>query len=79
MPQVASAGFSAVATNIIQSLTYSFTSATQGQITLAIKAIGGATVAGNTLIFTGTGSSNGVSWTCTSGTLSSKYRPANCR
>ncbi len=38
-----------------------------------------AAVAGQTIIFAGTGSANGVSWDCTGGTLEAKFRPANCR
>jgi type IV pilus assembly protein PilA len=80
MPQVASAGFNtSVVTNIIQSMAYTYNSATSGDITLSLKAIGGAVVAGNTILFRGTGSSTGVSWTCTGGTLDKKYKPANCR
>ena len=32
-----------------------------------------------TIIFTGTGNSNGVQWDCTDGNLLDKYRAANCR
>jgi type IV pilus assembly protein PilA len=32
-----------------------------------------------TLLFVGTGTVNGVTWTCTGGTFPLKYRPANCR
>jgi len=36
-------------------------------------------VDGDTLIFEGTGSTDGVRWTCTGGNLLAKFRPANCR
>lgn len=36
-------------------------------------------VDGTTLIFEGTGSSDGVSWTCDTGNTPDKYLPANCR
>jgi len=39
----------------------------------------GATDATGTLLFTGTGTNDGVSWTCTGGSFPMKYRPANCR
>ena len=39
----------------------------------------GATEATGTIIYTGNGSKNGVSWTCTEGTFPKQYRPANCR
>jgi len=32
-----------------------------------------------TVIFAGTGSSDGVKWTCSTGSLPDKYMPANCR
>lgn len=32
-----------------------------------------------TIVFQGSGSSNGVRWTCNTGTLAAKYLPANCR
>lgn len=32
-----------------------------------------------TIVFTGTGTTNGVKWTCNTGTVASKYMPANCR
>lgn len=38
-----------------------------------------ADTAGNTIVFEGLGSGNGVSWTCTGGSLNDRYRPANCR
>ena len=34
---------------------------------------------GDDVIFVGTGSSNGVAWTCTDSTAEAKYLPANCR
>jgi len=37
-----------------------------------------ASAAGN-IVFEGTGSANGVRWTCNTGTVLSKYLPANCR
>jgi len=39
----------------------------------------GTDVNGKSLIFNGTGSSNGVKWVCTSGNLDQKFRAANCR
>lgn len=41
--------------------------------------IGTQVPTGNTMLFVGTGSANGVTWTCTGGTLARKFRPANCR
>jgi type IV pilus assembly protein PilA len=39
-------------------------------------AIGGSD---KTIVFEGSGDSNGVQWTCNTGTLDAKYLPANCR
>jgi len=77
----AEAGFSTnVATDIVQGLSYAQGSTTQGQIDVAFEAIGGDVTAGDIIRFTGTGTAQGVTWTCTAGsTLPSKYRPANCR
>lgn len=36
-------------------------------------------VAGETVVFQGTATSNGVQWTCNQGTLGDTYLPANCR
>jgi len=33
----------------------------------------------DTIVFGGTGSANGVQWTCNGGNLPAKYLPANCR
>ena len=81
MPATPSAaGFSTTVTTAkIQSLVYSQTNSTVGVITVTFKELGGNPV-GQDLLFTGTGSTNGVSWDCkTGGSLPRKYRPANCR
>ena len=36
-------------------------------------------VAGETVVFVGTGTSNGVKWTCNTGSLDDVYLPASCR
>ncbi len=58
--------------------TYSQDSATQATITYNLDNLGPSDATG-TITFVGTGSDNGVSWTCTGGTCPDKYRPANCR
>ncbi len=58
------------------------TAAGAGNLTITFRELSTGIVNGtsDTLIFRGTGNStNGVAWTCTGGTLVSKYRPANCR
>jgi len=34
---------------------------------------------GDTVVFVGSGNSNGVQWVCTDSTADAKYMPANCR
>ncbi len=49
------------------------------QITVTFKGASGV-VSGQTVIFAGTTDGSGtVIWTCTQGTVPTKYRPANCR
>ena len=67
------------ATDYVQEVNYARSSTTVGEIRVAVNALGGDAAAGETIIFEGTGSSTGVAWTCTGGTLDAKYRPANCR
>lgn len=47
------------------------------------NALNGTDLEDETIVFTGSGSANGVSWTCNEGTLNTnnkqKYLPANCR
>ena len=47
-------------------------------VTYTLGGLGPAAAAG-TVIFVGTGTVNGVAWTCTGGTFPDQYRPANCR
>ncbi len=56
--------------------TYATTSATDADITYTLSQ---DIETGATFIFAGTGGVNGVSWTCTGGTLAVNFRPANCR
>ncbi len=53
-----------------------------GSVTISMRPSlsSGIAAATNTIIFRGTGSStSGVRWSCTGGTLVTKYKPANCR
>ncbi len=54
------------------------TSSTVGTLTYTLSNLG-PTDASGTIVFTGTGDNNGVSWVCNGGNFPSKYRPANCR
>ena len=56
--------------------TYQTTSATEAEITYTLNSeIEDAA----TIVFAGTGNSNGVQWTCDGGTLAVNFRPAKCR
>ena len=53
----------------VASLTYTLTGLNNGNVP-----------DNTTIVFVGSGNTNGVSWTCTGGsTNNAKYRPANCR
>lgn len=75
------AGFSTdVSTEIVQGLSYTFTDTSEGYIDVSFNDLGGDADAGELIRFTGTGSGQGVTWDCATGsTLDAKYRPANCR
>ena len=72
---------SAYATDIIQGVLYNQVSANEAGVVIFYNAIGSAVAAGDTLVFTATGTANGVAWTCkgSRSTLADKYKPANCR
>lgn len=69
------------ATPIVQEAFYAQMNANQAVIVILYNAIGSAVAAGDSLVFTATGTANGVTWTCKSpnSTLADKYKPANCR
>jgi type IV pilus assembly protein PilA len=60
---------------------YDKTATNVGTMTYYMDAdqLGGDITDDDTIIFTGTGSANGVTWTCDAGNLDAKYLPANCR
>ncbi|WP_412852820.1 pilin [Ectothiorhodospira shaposhnikovii] len=67
--------------NYVSSITYVGTGATgdadaTATITYVVENLGGAT--GN-VVFVGTGTDSGVTWSCTTSTVQPKYLPANCR
>lgn len=63
----------------VGSVAYTNTDTNTGVITVAVKALGGDAASGETIILTGNGTSNGITWVCTAGTLDAKYVPSNCR
>jgi type IV pilus assembly protein PilA len=66
-------------TDQIASVTYTRNTNDKVSIEYELDASIGGTAGGETIIFEGTGHSNGVSWICTGGTLDGRYRPSSCR
>jgi type IV pilus assembly protein PilA len=57
----------------------SVTVADSGTITVEYVGLGGSAADGDTVIMTPTFDAGSTTWACNTGTLVSKYRPANCR
>jgi type IV pilus assembly protein PilA len=73
------AGIATTTSQYIRSISYGV-SGTTASITVAIAALGGSTVADQTIILAGTGQMDGtVKWDCKGGSVIAKYRPASCR
>ncbi len=75
---ITEAGCSTAATQYVNSL--NVTGA--GVITVTFAALGGTTAGGETVIYTPTANASNAAildWTCNTGTMPSKYRPAVCR
>jgi len=79
MPNQSQSGVANASTTIIQGVGIAATSSTVGTITITFNQLGGSMGGSDTIVFTGTGGPNGVTWTCKTGSLANKYRPANCR
>jgi type IV pilus assembly protein PilA len=62
----------------LSTIEFSTTSTDDAVITYTLENLQ-TDVDGTTIVFQGTGSTNGVAWTCTGGDTPAKYRPANCR
>jgi type IV pilus assembly protein PilA len=62
----------------LSSISFTTTSSDDAVITYYLDNLQ-SDINGDTIVFQGTGSTNGVSWTCTGGTAAPNYRPANCR
>lgn len=80
MPATASSGIntSAAQSTYLSGVTQTRDSATAYTLTYAVTGLGPSDATGN-LVFVGTGSNNGVAWTCNTSTVPDKYLPANCR
>jgi type IV pilus assembly protein PilA len=81
MPTTAASGINVAAAQsnyLTAASTPTRTSSSVFQVSYAVGNLG-STDATGTMIFIGTGSDNGVRWTCNTGTFPGKYRPANCR
>ena len=70
---------SASQSDYVSAIAYSGTSQTASTVTFTTTGLGPSAANGKTIIFAGTGSDNGVKWTCDTGNLADKYLPANCR
>ncbi len=78
MPAVASSGVGAQTSKFVASVTYA-TGATDAATITAIANSAESKISGGTIAMSGSGDSNGVvQWSC-GGTISAKYKPANCR
>lgn len=72
---------SAAQSKYIDTITFS-TNGTGAVLTYTLDAGTGKSLpagAAGTIVFNGSGDSNGVKWTCNTGTVKAKYLPANCR
>ncbi|MBA3772985.1 MAG: pilin [Ramlibacter sp.] len=78
MPTAGSAGLNNQSSPYVASVVYATSATNIGAITATASAKE-PKIAGSTIILTGTADSAGVvTWVCT-GTIDSKYKPANCR
>jgi type IV pilus assembly protein PilA len=83
MPVLADADKTGINTSPLQSsyvslVAYGYTSDDEATVTYTLdNLIAGAD--DQTIVFTGTGSTNGIQWTCDQGNAPTKYLPANCR
>lgn len=78
----ADAGAAGVNTNDAQStyvsaIAFANTGTNTSTVTYTLANLGGPD--GDTVVFAGEGSANGVQWTCNTGSVEAKYMPANCR
>lgn len=62
----------------ISAIAFTQTSATVASVTYTLANLN-TDINGDTIVFEGTGTTNGVTWTCDTGTADKKYLPANCR
>ncbi|MDX1454437.1 MAG: pilin [Gammaproteobacteria bacterium] len=63
----------------LKTVAFNNTGTNSATMTYTLDAPLSAALEDRTIIFTGTGNASGVTWTCNTGTLEPKYRPANCR
>jgi len=61
----------------ITAITY--TTSTGPDTAILTYTVESTAIAAGNVVFTGTGSAQGVAWVCTNSTLEAKYLPANCR
>nr|WP_281272977.1 pilin [Salinisphaera halophila] len=63
----------------VQSVAYTRNGDDEAEISVGVGDLGGDIEEGDNLVFTGTGSASGVSWSCGSSDIDSSYLPSNCR
>ena len=68
-----------LATSITGNNVSSVTVADSGTITVEYVRLGGSTTDGQTIVLIPDFDAGSTTWACNTGTLVSKYRPANCR
>ncbi len=56
-----------------------YTTTTSPDTAVLTYTVDSTKIAAGDIVFTGVGSAQGVSWTCTDSDLDAKYLPANCR
>lgn len=64
--------------NFVSAAAYTLTNADSANFTVTLQNLG-TQANGDTMVIAYAGGANGVTLTCTGGTLDAKFRPANCR
>jgi len=72
-------GAAGIATTISSPYVASLVVGAGGAITINYSTLGNTAANQKSIVFTPTFTNGTVQWTCTTGTLPGKYRPANCR
>jgi len=68
----------AAQSTFVSTIAFANVSATNATMTYTLANLA-SDINGQTIVFSGTGSTDGVVWTCSDGNAPDKYLPANCR